>query len=100
MCAQDVQQQIEEAKKSKEPPIEDLWNNIYLDPLVAILPVLTHSHCAQLSQDRTMPPLASRIHHARLCQEWTRIFQLSPVLDSRSLQTSRTGAVASRIGMR
>ena len=33
---QDVQQQIEEAKESKAPPIEDLWNNIYQDPMVAI----------------------------------------------------------------
>lgn len=32
---QDVQKQIDEAKQSKVPPIEDLWNNIYLDPLVS-----------------------------------------------------------------
>ena len=32
---QDVQKQIDEAKQSKAPPIEDLWNNIYLDPLVS-----------------------------------------------------------------
>ena len=34
---QDVQKQIEEAKESKAPPIEDLWNNIYLDPMVAFI---------------------------------------------------------------
>jgi len=33
---QDVQKQIDEAKKSEDPPIEDLWNNIYLDPLVEL----------------------------------------------------------------
>lgn len=32
---QEVQKQIDEAKKGAEPPIEDLWNNIYLDPLGA-----------------------------------------------------------------
>ena len=32
---QDVQQQIDEAKEGKQPPIEDLWNNIYVDPLVS-----------------------------------------------------------------
>ncbi len=32
---QDVQKQIDEAKESKAPPIEDLWNNIYQDPMVA-----------------------------------------------------------------
>ncbi|CAK0786806.1 hypothetical protein CVIRNUC_010020 [Coccomyxa viridis] len=31
----DVQRQIDEAKEGKQPPIEDLWNNIYVDPLGA-----------------------------------------------------------------
>ena len=37
MSVQDVQQQIDEAKEGKQPPIEDLWNNIYVDPLVSPL---------------------------------------------------------------
>ena len=67
---QDVQQQIEEAKKSKEPPIEDLWNNIYLDPLVAILPILIHSRHLQLSQDRTISP---RVSHIGRCAAQPRV---------------------------
>ena len=36
-CAQEVTEAIEEAKKSPEPPIEGLWNNIYADGLGAEL---------------------------------------------------------------
>lgn len=32
-----VEAEIAEAKKSPEPPIEDLWNNIYADGLGAQL---------------------------------------------------------------
>ena len=43
MSVQDVQQQIDEAKEGKQPPIEDLWNNIYVDPLVSPLPCRCHA---------------------------------------------------------
>ena len=39
---QDVQKQIDEAKESKAPPIEDLWNNIYQDPMVGFFPPTVH----------------------------------------------------------
>jgi hypothetical protein len=32
---QEVQTAIEEAKQSSDPPIEDLWNNVYVDGLGA-----------------------------------------------------------------
>ncbi len=35
VCAylQEVQAAVEEAQQCKEPPIEDLWNNVYVDGL-------------------------------------------------------------------
>ena len=52
---QDVQKQIDEAKKSEFPPIEDLWNNIYLDPLVGLA----------ILADKPAQPM---------CSEWTYVF--------------------------
>lgn len=34
---QEVQDAVEEAKLGKEPPIEDLWNNVYKDGLGATM---------------------------------------------------------------
>ena len=53
---QDVQQQIDEAKEGKQPPIEDLWNNIYVDPLVS--PQLCRCH-ALTSGVQASPAISS-----------------------------------------
>ena len=58
MSVQDVQRQIDEAKEGKQPPIEDLWNNIYVDPLVS--PPISRCH-ALTSRVFTLPAISSAL---------------------------------------